>query len=96
MGNKSILCVVEGEVSEVKILKKLSAEFIQRDIDFVPIATNIYHFYHAYHKEVQEIGNEIDMFLFIKQYDKKGVLQGKIRYSPMSRPNNHKIKIELG
>ena len=21
---------------------------------------------------------------------------GRIRYSPMSRPNNHKIKIELG
>lgn len=77
MTSKSILCIVEGEVTEVKILNKLNQEYIGRNIDFLPICTNIYHFYHAYLQEVREIGDDIDIFLFLKQFDKKEILKDK-------------------
>ena len=78
MTNKQILCIVEGEVSEVEILKKLNEEFIRKKIEFVPLCTNIYHIYHAYLKEQEEIGSSINMFLFLKiKYDKNGVLKDK-------------------
>lgn len=77
MADKNILCIVEGEVSEIAILNKLNKEFIQDNIVFMPLCTNIYHFYHAYIEEKQEFGEEIDLFLFLKTYDKEGILSSK-------------------
>ena len=68
MSSKNILCVVEGEATEPKILKKLNAEFIARNSDFISIGTNIYHMYHKYTKEREEVGDEIDMFIFLKKF----------------------------
>ena len=77
MSSKNILCVVEGEATEPKILKKLNAEFIARNSDFISIGTNIYHMYHKYTKQREEVGDEIDMFIFLKQFDKDNVLKDK-------------------
>ena len=77
MSSKNILCVVEGEATEPKILKKLNAEFIARNSDFISIGTNIYHMYHKYTKEREEVGDEIDMFIFLKKFDKNDVLKDK-------------------
>lgn len=77
MASKNILCIVEGEVSELKILNKLNAEFIQSDITFIPLRTNIYHFYHSYLKEKEQVGDEIDIFIFLKNYDQTGALSSK-------------------
>ena len=101
MDKKYFLFITEGEVTEVKIIRALNEIFIQSDIEFLRICTNIYHLYHAYLKEKEDVEDEIDMFIFLKQYDKKDILKtikknDILRYSPMSRPNNHKIKIELG
>lgn len=80
MTKKSILCVVEGEVSEVKILNKINQEYIGENIEFVPIRTNIYHFYHAYLKYYDnEIDNNNETFLFLQEYDKSGVIKHKKR-----------------
>lgn len=74
---KSILCIVEGKVAEGKILNKLNREYIHRNIEFVKIETNIYHFYNAYLKEISEIGNDIIMLSFLQKFDGSGVLKGK-------------------
>lgn len=80
MTKKSILCIVEGEVNEVKILNKINQEYIGENIEFVPICTNIYHFYHAYLKYYDnEIGDNNETFLFLQEYDKSGVIQHKKR-----------------
>lgn len=81
MTKKSILCIVEGEVSEVKILNKINQEFIGENIEFVPICTNIYHFYHAYLKYYDnDIGVHNETFLFLQEYDKSGVIKDKKRH----------------
>ena len=37
-----------------------------------------------------------DIRAILEEVTKYGEATVKLRYSPMSRPNNHKIKIELG
>lgn len=75
MSKKYFLFITEGEVTEVKIIRALNEKFIQRDIEFLRICTNIYHLYHAYLKEKAEVGDEIDIFIFLKNYDKKNILE---------------------
>lgn len=77
MASKSILCIVEGEVTEIKILHKLNKEYINKNINFLPIKTNIYHFYQTYSNEVKTAGDDIDIFLFLKRFDIKGILADK-------------------
>lgn len=77
MTSKSILCIVEGEVTEIKILHKLNKVYIGKNINFLPIKTNIYHFYQTYSSETEKVGDDIDIFLFLKRFDTKGILAGK-------------------
>ena len=75
MDKKYFLFITEGQVTEVRIIRALNEIFIQSDIEFLRICTNIYHLYHAYLKEKEDVEDEIDMFIFLKQYDKKDVLK---------------------
>lgn len=77
MTSKSILCIVEGELAETKILYKLNEKYIHRNLEFIKIKTNIYHFYNSYLKEISEIGDDIIMLSFLQKFDKSGVLKGK-------------------
>ena len=75
MDKKYFLFITEGQVTEVRIIRALNEIFIQSDIEFLRICTNIYHLYHAYLKEKEDVEDEIDMFIFLKQYDKKDILK---------------------
>jgi hypothetical protein len=77
--NRNILCVVEGEKTELKILAELDNKFIGENFIFFPFGTNIYQVYHRYINEVSEIGEEIDMFIFLKSFDQQGILKDKLK-----------------
>ena len=75
MTNKSILCIVEGEVTEIEILTQIKEYYIERDIEFIPFRTNIYHVYNTYIKEKEKSGPEIDMFIFLREFfDKENII----------------------
>ena len=40
-----ILCVTEGEKTEVKVLERLQAEFLDQPIEIIRFGTNIYQLY---------------------------------------------------
>ena len=78
MTNKSILCIVEGEVTEIEILTQIKEYYIERDIEFIPFRTNIYHVYNTYIKEKEKSGPEIDMFIFLREFfDKENIIRDK-------------------
>lgn len=56
--NRNILCVVEGEKTELKILAELDNKFIGENFIFFPFGTNIYQVYHRYIRVCPYLDNE--------------------------------------
>ncbi|MEH8031635.1 hypothetical protein [Gallibacterium anatis] len=104
MNRRNILCVTEGAKTEIQILEQLNQVFIRRDITFIPFSTNIYVVYNDYLKlKGDHNDDDFDMFVFLKNYDKKNILGNKKRndftdillFMDLDRHHLNKIKNPL-